>query len=204
MIKNNPSLKGPKGDAGPQGPQGVSGQVNDSPCTPTSGKCRIFVTLTRVEGDMNPVSDPYVFGNQGNGLNGADRICELEGNRRFGTGITWRAWLSTNTVDARDRINFNSQKIYVTEVYQTVADRNLLLTAFHIGPITPSPVGFAWTGTQSDGTEDAGLTCNNWQSNNVGDTGRHGSTSNPAGWTSSAFPPACNQSLPLYCFETGA
>jgi hypothetical protein len=71
--------------------------------TPAAGTMSFFVTSDRVEVNRVPVQ-----GGDFGGLAGADAFCDLLGDEALAAqnlqGKTWKAYLSTSTVDARDRI----------------------------------------------------------------------------------------------------
>jgi hypothetical protein len=114
-------------------------------------------------------------GNLG-GLDGADAVCERLATAVGAGSRTWRAYLSTDTVDAISRIGdgpwYNQA---LTEVASSVAD--LLAEGISNGDPqlildetgTPAPANQhdILTGTLENGTKAPGLNCANWTSNSA-------------------------------------
>jgi hypothetical protein len=126
-------------------------------------------------------SNPGSGGNLG-GLEGADAHCQALAESAGLGGKTWRAYLSTSTVDARDRIGdgpwYNVDGVMIAaSVEQLHGDNNLTAeTAIDENGDTPaylvmvdgqpqragdSLVHDILTGTNEDGTAHE-LTCNDW------------------------------------------
>lgn len=119
-------------------------------------------------------SNPGNGGNLG-GLSGADAHCQSLAAAVGAGDKTWRAYLSTSTVDARDRIGsgpwFNVQGERIAEsVANLHSDDNTLTaeTALNEQGGLPNYIGGAppnqhdiLTGSSADGTA-ADATCNNW------------------------------------------
>jgi hypothetical protein len=115
------------------------------------------------------------------GLQGADAHCQKLARAVGITGKTWRAYLSTDTVNARDRIGagpwHNAKGVMIA---RNVAD--LHGPANKIGKTTALTEKGAvingrgdrpnkhdiLTGSTPDGRVVAGKTCNNWTSNSAG------------------------------------
>jgi hypothetical protein len=114
-------------------------------------------------------------GNLG-GLDGADQMCEMLASAVGAGSRTWRAYLSTDTVDAITRIGdgpwYNQAG---TEVAGDVADLlangvsngNPQLIVDETGAAAPGPEHDILTGTLADGTKATGLNCGNWTSNSA-------------------------------------
>jgi hypothetical protein len=142
------------------------------------------------------------------GLAGADAICQEDAEDAGLTG-TWRAWLSDDTTDARDRIPDGQYQLVDGTV---IADDKADLTdGFLKAPINLNgrgepDGGLVWTGTQPDGTA-AEDNCDNWTNvNEEADYGEYNQT-DPR-WTSvvavGRAPTSCNQGdFKLYCFGGG-
>ena len=143
----------------------------------------------------------------GDGLAGADFQCtELATNA--GLEGTWTAWLSTDTVDARDRIADGEYRLLDGTL---VADDKADLTDGTLdAPIivredgTPIP-GAAlevWTGTGKDGTNSGLGTCDNWTDNTVASTAQSGrAEAIDEEWTANVVAEeACDIFNRLYCF----
>jgi hypothetical protein len=120
------------------------------------GANRVFVSSTPVLG---------TFG----GLAAADAICNADAAAAGLTG-NFVAWLSTSTVDARDRLADGSRgwvRVDGLPVMDTVTA--FLASNRMYNPINVHADGslaqtLVWTGTNGDGTHKVGLSCNDWTS----------------------------------------
>ena len=142
-------------------------------------------------------------------VNGADSACQsfAESSASIPPG-TYRAWLSTASQSAADRIfsvaandlvpikNVAGQVI-ATNKGQLLdgAINNLFLDSS--GDVSQ---GFVWTGTKEDGTADS-RNCKAWGSPSSYDIGIAGlADSNNATWTDYAMP-SCDNEFGLYCIS---
>lgn len=155
---------------------------------------RVFVTSVRSSGDMG-------------GLAGADARCNELG-RQLGLANELRAWLSTSSVNAIDRLQ--GSRGWVRVDGKAVADTPEALASgevFH--PIRIDEQGvdigrsyLAYTGTGFDGLVFSGETCDDWTTSAL----TLGGVGDPNG-ISSAFTLRgsflCSESHGLYCFEVG-
>lgn len=118
-------------------------------------------------------SNPGSGGDLG-GLNGADAYCESLAAAVGAGGRTWRAYLSTSTVNARDRVGsgpwYNARGVMIAaSVAELHGENNLTAeTALNEQGNLPNYIGGAqplqhdmMTGTNEDGTASE-MTCNNW------------------------------------------
>lgn len=146
-------------------------------------------------------------GNLG-GLAGADAQCQ---SLATGAGLsgTFKAWLSTSTVDAGTRLG--TARGFIRPDGQPFADLVSDITAGRIlHPLiideTGANIGFrnVWTGTAPDGTVIAGSTCLDWtDSTNTKLGGLGFSSAGTFEWTDSSGALSCNNaSQHLYCFDT--
>lgn len=155
---------------------------------------RVFVTSTTQDGDLG-------------GLDGADMLCEeLAGGAGLGGG-PWVAWLSTDSVDAVDRLLPGSGPfVRAADTATVIADDIADLTDGSIAnPILLDENGVGsmsliWTSTLSTGL-GAGPNCAGWQSNSPNDGGGGGDpTASDPGWTS-FLGNNCDLPQGVYCFE---
>lgn len=115
------------------------------------------------------------------GLEGADAICQTLAEAAGSTGQTWKAYLSAEGVNARDRIGagpwFNAKGVEIAkDVASLHSDANAITkdTALtETGAIVPGRGDTpnqhdVLTGTNADGTLAAGQTCADWTSNGEG------------------------------------
>ena len=166
--------------------------IMDQNSAPPLSVKRVFVTSTLHKGNLG-------------GLAGGDSVCAARANAA-GLGGSWRAWLSTSAVNAKDRI---SDGVYVRIDGLPIASSKAdLLDGTIVNPIRLDENGnivlfafFAWTGTKADGTAEL-TTCNNWTSSVVGEQGATGHTNQTlSGWTAHNPIIVCSIGEYLYCFE---
>lgn len=165
------------------------------------------------------------------GLAGADAHCQSLAAAVGAGGKTWHAYLSTDTVDAKDRIGSGPWYNHAgLEVASSVADlhssnnelnkQNSLTEkgTMNNGRSDSPNRHDIITGTQLDGTkftDDADHTCSNWTSNGegsaqVGHHDRTGGGQAPTSWHSAHGSRGCGQSDlegtggagKFYCFAT--
>lgn len=165
----------------------LSATITYSPPLPR----RIFVTSSAFSGDLG-------------GLSGADLKCQTAADGAD-LGGAWTAWVSTNTVNAVDRIPDDVYMLVdgtmVLHNKQEIASGSSVLI-----PINKDENGdlvsgeFAATGTGGDGIS-TNQTCNNWTSESSADSVTYGKTDQTfVSWTNLAAA-SCDQSRRLYCFE---
>lgn len=153
---------------------------------------RCFVTSTQTWGELG-------------GLAGADQYCNTRASAA-GLGGTWTAWLSTNYVNAKDRIADHTY--YRVDGITKVCDNLADLTDGSIdNSISYNEFGnyvnnYAHTSTKSDGTYDTSRGhCQGWTSRATADTSWIGFTIKADGsWTRDSTG-GCSMKLHLYCFE---
>jgi len=137
------------------------------------------------------------------GLAGGDAICQsLAANA--GLEGTFVALLSSNTVDAKDRITTDGPWTRVDRVL--VADnKNDLFDGTLDAPINLTEAGESlstnvWTGSNADGTTYA-KTCVGWTDEGGAQDGRYGISGDAASsWISTDADP-CASTFSLYCLE---
>lgn len=169
-------------------------------------------------------------GNLG-GIAGADAHCQHLAAEVGQGGKTWRAYLSTSTENARDRIGtgpwYNAKGVKVADNLDDLHSENSKLGLENSlnekgmknngRSDTPNQHDMM-TGSNLDGTritEGEDLTCNNWTSNSAGKTqvGHHdrtGGGANPNSWNSAHASRSCSQADLVatggnghyYCFAT--
>ena len=140
------------------------------------------------------------------GLEEADELCDAAA-AAGGLPGTYAAWLSTSTVDARDRLD--GFRGWIRPDRKEFADSIADLTSgqvFH--PIRLDELGRdvvrdtrVFTGTEPDGTVDGIMHCGNWSSYG-GLTAHLGEASGGTGyWTDSTWT-SCSADHRIYCFGT--
>ena len=179
--------------------------VPDAPLPPSG--LRVFVSSLRYSADLRSA------GGQATGLASADYICQNLADAAQ-IGGTWRAWLSTSTVNAIDRIAGNGPW-YRMDGALAFPNRARLGTT-PLVPIMvdemgglPDPFYEAWTGTALGGFKAPlgsrqSVTCADWTSTIdstsiggvVGDIDANSST-----WTNLATGYCSPYHRSLYCFE---
>jgi hypothetical protein len=173
---------------------GLSAQAQDTPMT-------FFITS----------AGPGDGGNLG-GLEGADAHCQALAEAAGSTGLTWRAYLSTEAEDARDRIGSGpwhsaNGSLIASSVDELHDEANAIskATALDESGATVNGRGDEpnrhdiLTGSNADGTH-SGLTCEGWTSNGeatatVGHHDRMGRDDTPEAksWNTSHESRGCSQ-----------
>ena len=162
----------------------------------------VFLTSATYDGSINGA----------NGLAGADSKCAaLAASAGLPAG-TYKAWLSTSTVNAVDRLG--SARGFVRVDKAPIADQISDLTSGKIlNPIDLDETGHdqrfpgnsdVWTGSNNDGTLGSTGTCDDWISTSGSVFGQNGYfDGGPTVWSEvGGF--SCNDGsqLHLYCFDT--
>jgi hypothetical protein len=115
------------------------------------------------------------------GLEGADRQCMILAEAAGVTGKTWRAYLSTSTVDARDRIGngpwFNAKGVMIAaDLAALHSDANAISKETGLNEKGEQVNGRGdspnrhdiLTGSDANGRAQAGRTCGDWTNNGEG------------------------------------
>ena len=134
-------------------------------------------------------SQGLIFGDAG--VAAVDAMCQAEASAAALPG-TYLAWLSTSTVNAKDRLgsdgpwfNTRGQRIArsLDDLTDGVLENPITYDAAGGGPPSPPYNLWPYTGTQADGTAAAGMTCGDWTvtTGGVGLTGYADRTSDQ--WT---------------------
>jgi len=154
----------------------------------------VFVTSTTYDGNLG-------------GLVGADQKCQARADAAGLAKNTYKAWLSTASVNAIDRLG--SARGWLRVDGKPFADTKADIVAgkiFHpirvdeLGNYDNAPWGsYVWTGTNHDGSRDED-TCSEWTSSSLSVIGRKGKNDGVTGVYTGYAHTSCNQSNPLYCF----
>lgn len=196
-----------------------SGEGGDSGCASEGadgGEPRswryLFVTSSEFDGDLRSAiegisDDPLVV---------ADTVCQQAADAGTASlaGLTWRAWLSTSTLDARRRIGADAGALpYELRLADgcTVAFDAGVELGFDANPRShvlnehgiDTGSNVVWTGTDAHGGRTAHH-CEDWTTRGVEANGAIGSTDAEdfGRWTNSATSTqSCNLAAHLYCFE---
>ena len=119
---------------------------------------------TIASGTYGFISGVSAAGGSLGGIAGADAICQEEADG-LNFGGTWKAVLSTDTVDAKDHLTitypvrnkYNSATVKASNLWSTTS------TSADFTTNTGGAGGFVWTGTDTDGTVyESSTTCDNW------------------------------------------
>ena len=221
--KGDPGPRGEQGKAGPQGPAGngtlfdttgcVSGDIviiKDGSLECFSRRV-VFVTSGTFNGDLKTA------GNGSTGLNGADKLCQeaVDSDGSIVPSGEYIAWLSTSTMNAKNRLTPLIDDGYVLPDRTTIIAANIsdLLDGSMLNPINQDEKGATlsdnngWTGTYFDGTSFTDVspaeTCNDWTtpSGFNGERGIYGNTRlKEMQWTEKGLLP-CDNKAHLYCFQ---
>jgi len=161
---------------------------------------RVFITSTTYQGDLG-------------GLSGADQRCLDRANAANLCGGncpagSFKAWLSSSSVSARDRLSHNTgpykliNGTILADSWQYLIDGSIN-TAIALTEInSPPPSGLVWTNTNTDGTlfGDNAQSCGSWTST-VGSGVVGNSYQSGTSWSNSGGTSLCSGYFPLYCFE---
>jgi cysteine-rich repeat protein len=174
--------------------------MNDDPddgCKACTRDSTIFISSTRYAGyDLN-------------GLDGADQRCRMAaaiaGLPRF---ATYRAWLSTATTAAADRLIHSRGRYVLVNGLVVAQDWDALVSGNLENPIVVDELSqtqdyFAWTGTLSSGQPVLGSEfCNDWSYDPSGSPWGGSGLSNVTDATWSYWDKApCNTDLHIYCID---
>ncbi len=176
---------------------------------------RLFVTSTRYYGDMSPKDG----GGSGlSGLAAADAACEERAAagtiEPVGGGTSWKAILSTDLIDARDRLQIFGPVVRHQDDTAGPGGTPFVLATGAGDLFDGSIAGWArkdenadnvdsvvWTGSHADGTVRL-PNCQNWTTSAWSEHGRRGSSNrNDAGWLELPGTNRCSHALPLFCIE---
>jgi hypothetical protein len=150
------------------------------------------------------LSDTFNQNSNLGGLAGADAICQGQANASS-LGGTWVAWLSTSTVNAKDRItNAIYERLDGAVVAYNKADLidGLLLIAPRLTASGEYTGAWARTGTDGNGMAVSGNTCNDWTSSaGLVVAGDPDSYSSSGQWTNRTTGNCSDTGYRLYCFE---
>jgi len=155
------------------------------------------ILLVFVTDSTNP--DGFLGSSPSQALQNADDICNNDPQAQTGT---YKAWLSTSEINARDRIVDGEYRNIFDDVIAN--NMNDLLDGSLINPIESIELidYTIWTGTETDGTLSQ-FNCNDWTSNSGSEDGRVGvaGRTNEV-WTSFSNPNSCSAGFRrLYCFQ---
>jgi hypothetical protein len=166
----------------------------------TPASRRIFITSDFFDGNLLARAPGSV-----DGLAAGDQLCR-EAALRASLGGDWRAWLSSDTVDAIDRIQDLGPwyDLEGTLLFDNLAE-------LPDGPQSPIWYDEAgqflasdriWTGTIFDGSSGPMIaTCTSWTSGAMGELARIGQVGRTGdAWTFQTMT-SCDQSAHLICFE---
>ncbi len=161
----------------------------------------VFVTSVRRSGKLG--SWPEANGKQG--LEAGDEICRtLARNAGLSGPDAYVAWLSTTTVDARDRLGTAGpwkrlDGVPIAADLPDLLDREIF-TSISVTEKGDYVRGPAWTGSRDSGVAVDGWTCDDWTDETA--LGHHGqSNETSVHWTNYGGGP-CNGTLArLYCFS---
>jgi len=172
-------------------------ETQSSSSTPLGGgsssTSRVFITSLSYSGNLG-------------GLSGADSKCQERANAAS-LGGNWKAWLSSDTESAADRIRQTGARFVRIDGVPVAESWEELLSGQLKNPInitelrTPNCTPWVWTNTNAHGEirQTSRNSCQNWTSETDGG-GTGDSTHSDSGWTDYGAS-ACYYRRPVYCFE---
>ena len=169
--------------------------------TPTLAPKRVFVTSTTYNGNLL-ANGQAIDSSVTTGLGGGDAICNRRATVSASLGGTWKAWLSTSSVNAKDRIPDAEYRLVdgTTIVANNKADLldGTIDNRINKDEGSNSAATIVWTGTETSGIVSPNH-CNGWTSINT--IGWFGSTTEAdSRWTRLGIR-SCTDNTRLYCFE---
>jgi hypothetical protein len=167
----------------------------DNDAGPVCSNHTIFATSIKYNGNLG-------------GTSGADATCQ---SRAVAAGLsgTWKAILSTSSLDAKDHIcvggsvkNRNSTQIASGALELWGGSISAATGYDEFGNTIPGGgERWVWTGTYADGTNSA-MNCNNWTSALSGTPGTPGVTDQTnSGWVDAGIGAGCSALFRLYCID---
>lgn len=147
------------------------------------------------------------------GLKLADALCaNLADDQGWPDGLTYRAWLSDSTTDARDRFKQGRGRLVMANGLVLAKSWSALLAGQLESPLVVTEKsetyqGAVWTGTRPDGTgvPDAEH-CEDWATKSVLPKGHFGYSDRMTGeWTLAVDgdqPASCYVDFAVYCFQS--
>ena len=156
-------------------------------------------------------SDPPLQAGAIEGLIGADYECRHRAAvMNFPNAERYRAWISTSTVDARDRVEHHTGRYVLVNGLIVAENWDEFASEAHQNPINVTEqsqtlVADVWTGTRPDGTRvPAQSHCEDWTTSSALEKAYAGdSTFSDASWTINQLinPIGCVSPAALYCIE---
>ena len=160
---------------------------------------RVFYTLNVWTGDLKTA------GGGATGLEGADNLCNLSA-RAAGFGGTWKAWLSSSTQHAVDRIadvgpweRYDGTVVFNNKAALSLSPGTPVLQT-ETGGKTCAGCQRPWTGTRLGGTA-ALENCRDWTSASPDDRGMNGDASAGGTTWTEYVALRCSDKFQLYCLE---
>jgi hypothetical protein len=135
-----------------------------------------------------------------------DTICQREAATLSAGGGLWKALVSTDTEDVKDRLllelpikNYGGENMAAdaTDLWDGSID-NLL--SFDFAGTDHDFMGYL-TGSQADGTKYAGKTCNNWTSGAVAEVRQGEAHESASGWISNTMWGDCSHAKRFACVD---
>lgn len=187
--------------------------AKDAPVAPH--RYRVFVTKARFFADLKTA------GGGADGLEGADNLCtKAATDANLGGGTTWKAWVSTTTKNAGERI-IDRSPWYLVDRSTVAFPTFVALSSPPLHRIDQNETGGTsltgtgaltnrvWTGTTNGGVLAPGKNCSDWSDQTQGKAvaGTYVETTGSANWTRYALQPdeSCDadggKAWPIYCFE---
>ncbi len=166
-----------------------------------AGPKRVFVTSRQVYGDLVSVA------RGADGVVSGDTVCQVSADAA-GLGGTWKAWLSSDTIDAIDHIRGNGPWARLDGVvlfpdHASLAGApldaiNVDETGETVSCLYTSP--YVWTGTRIGGRWNLD-DCVGWTEMDSDWETDTGSACDPTKWTRGAEVRWCSSESRLFCFE---
>lgn len=185
----------PDGGTADSGNASASGGADSGVVTPPTKKI-VFVTSDSFTGNLKSAG-----AGGATGLIAGDKLCAQAAARAKLTG-SFHAWLSSDTIDAKDRLQSNGPW-YTTDGTAVVFSSTSDLTTGPKSPILDetgkSFSGYVWTGSFKTGFKSQ-FTCKGWESDSDSDNGDCGNSA-LGDWSHANTIGSCSKPRPIYCFQ---
>jgi len=177
-------------------------------CDDASTFCNAACIKSRI---VFVTSDPPLQAGAIEGLIGADYECRHRAAlMNFPNADRYRAWISSSTVDARDRVEQHIGRYVLVNGLIVAENWDEFASEAHQNPIdvteqSQTLIVGVWTGTQPDGTRvPAQSHCQDWTTSSALEKAYAGDSSfTDASWTLDQLinPNGCVNAFALYCIE---
>lgn len=153
-------------------------------------------SVTTKAGQTRIFAAPSLIGGGIGGLAQADTHCQNRAGE-LGYGGTWKALLSDETTNAKDRVTITYPVVRAAD--STVVDNSNIWDGNLQAQIHTTQFSEEWTGSDSTGNKIAGKTCSSWTS--TGASGQYGNADGVGSDWFSLNSTSCGNSRLIFCVD---